>query len=140
MKLLSIVPFLLITTIAHAQSVDIELLQQVVCDWETRGVKDPDESISSAGAVGACQIKEGTARAVGYRGKISTLLTDGWVNRRVALEILSDCHQRGRRGVYELAYCYHGGPRAKISLAKHRVYAKTIMILYAERVRDRQWR
>lgn len=98
----------LTTTIANASPPpDLLLLRNVVCSYETRGEKDPDDAVGSSGELGACQILPGTARQVGYKGKNRDLF-DHQVNEYWALVKLAAC-ARKYVTVRGLAWCYHRG-------------------------------
>lgn len=117
---------------AQAESpTDLELLATVICRWETRGLSEADrnDAIGTSGEVGACQIKPGTARQIGYRGKNVRLFLPG-INRAWALEYLRFCKSRLRtQSVFRLAHCYNAGPRARRYIARE--YAKQIASDYA---------
>ena len=104
-----------------------------ICRFETQNT-DPTQAVSTAGALGFCQIKPDSAKAAGFVGKNSDLLTLPHVSVMVADEIVERC--RGRywsvdllkwSPAYRTAYCYYAGPRGKFNrLRRGRDYAKEI--------------
>lgn len=97
--------------------VDMELFLEVVGDLESGSVKHRCFAVSHQGAVGKYQILPSTAELYGY--DLDDLghepLFDCDINRLWAMEILTDCYRR-KRSVYLAAYCYHGGPWARVRI------------------------
>ncbi len=127
-----------------AHKVDLLLLRTVICDYETRGlgVYRDTAHIGDHGEVGRCQVRASTARTLGHDGQDAMLIFP-LINLYWASKVLDDCYRVGRRGAYEIAYCYIGGPGSRPYVngptSKLRRYAKIIAVEYAEKVRQRQW-
>ena len=120
-------------------------LTPIICKFETRAERDPDDAVSRAHhpALGRCQVKPDTARAVGYRGTNALLMTDSTTNRRIADRIIWRCSKRYRAArvgprwtaAYLTAYCYHAGFRGVLNAKRRsRDYARNIALRVALRV------
>ena len=105
---------LLFSAQAPAHSLDGRLLLNVICEYESRGSKNPEEEISHAGAVGFCQVRVTTARWLGYRGRFSVLLGDREVNMFWAWKMVLKCLRRWHSTPYRIAFCYHAGVGARV--------------------------
>lgn len=103
---------------AAAHSVNAWVLLTAICEWESRGSRDPEDEISSAGAVGYCQIRVTTARWLGFRGKNWKLLIDRDVNIFWASKFLNKCLTRWHNTPYRIAFCYHGGLDRKVPASR----------------------
>ncbi len=88
--------------------VEIPLLQELICKFETSGgIKR-----GADGEIGYCQIKLGTARMLYPKHpawRLEAALNNIEGNARIAQMVLRNCQQRGWKGVYGLAYCYNAG-------------------------------
>lgn len=102
---------LLIGLVTLTTPVDLTVLRDTICEWETRGEKYPNDAVGADGELGQCQIKVDTARWAGYRGSNRGLLQPGGeVNRAVALAIITKCaNQLETNDPHRIAYCYNGG-------------------------------
>ncbi len=123
------------TTIA-AEPLDLLRLRDVICKWESQAEPDPDDAVGHHdGSIGRCQIKPGTARLAGYRGKNAALLGPGSaeLNRSVALSILALCWLKHPTwGVRGMAYCYNAGPyKPLLQKGRHWAYAQARAVEYA---------
>ena len=115
---------------AHPPPVDLALLRDVICAYETRGERRPEWAVGRAGELGVCQMRLGTARQIGYAGT-PALLFDADVSRALAYTKLVMCARRYGT-VRGLAWCWNRGLRAG-RLRREDPYAAAIEALYRER-------
>ena len=93
-----------------AQAHDLDLLTEVICSYETRGESEPDAARGASDEVGACQVRPGTARLMGFHGS-DNLLANPRINRVIAKRYLHYCSRVLRtESITRLAHCYNGGP------------------------------
>ena len=129
MRWLIIALFLALPAMAHGQ--DIQLLQRIICEYETRGILHKDQATGRDGEIGYCQIKLGTARMFFPRITIAKLRIRS-VNITVAQTILLDCKLRHWRGVYGLSYCYTAGRQSgRLRNLEAHVYGRRMETRYA---------
>ena len=98
---------------------DIHLLRDVICAYETRGEANPNTAVSYANAVGPCQILPIRAEEIGC---MWWRLNLAWYSQLCALLILEDCQLRFGNRLWNLARCYNPS----------RSYIKTIAVKYAQ--------
>ena len=112
--------------------VNLLVLRDTICDYETRGERFPDEAIGASGELGRCQIKIGTARQVGFVGH-PALLFLGDVSRHVAYAKLVACNRKYVT-VKGLAWCWNRGLRAgRVDWTDG--YVVAVSALYKERMK-----
>lgn len=96
---------------ARANEIDLSLLRDTICDFETRGVRDRDlGEPGPAGEIGRCQVRVSTARQLGFKGHWTLLLLPGF-SEAWAMQKLRHCN---RRTIFALAFCYNAGRNARI--------------------------
>ena len=86
---------------------DLGVLRDAICQWETRGERHPDHYVGDAGEVGYCAVRMQTAEFLGFKGDGLDLMNRS-TNMRYALKWLKYCYRKGRRTVPLLAACYNG--------------------------------
>ena len=109
-----------------------------LCDKETRVIGGKAATAAErrayngpAGEVGECAIRLSTARMLGFKGSRTELRK---YNRYWASEVIRDCWEKYRRTVYKMAFCYNGGPRARVSRGhESHVYALEVQTMYRAR-------
>jgi len=113
--------------------VELHLLREAACHWETRGEAEPGEAIGPGQEIGRCQIKPGSARAALAEPPLVELLVRLVVRPEpIADAILRDCEARGKARAFDLADCYHRGPSARgAPTGRDREYAKQLAADYA---------
>ncbi len=146
---LSFILSAVITNPTHTKSgadIDYYLLRDVICKYETQGIKYPDNAVSKTrfrstdrkivgGAWGRCQIMLESAYTVGYSKRRSPGdLFKRIVNKEFALKILHHCERRliARNinpTVMGLTHCYGTGFIARNPRSN---YAKQVTLLYAD--------
>ena len=115
-----------------ASAVDLSVLRDTICEYETRGERIPDEAVGASGELGRCQIKIGTARQVGFQ-QHPALLFIADVNRTVALTKLIMCNRKYVT-VKGLAWCWNRGLRAgRVDWTD--AYVIAVAALYQERMK-----
>ena len=139
MRYLLLSLFLLLPGLTWApQTTDLVLLRSVLCHWETRGERNPQEAIGLGQEIGRCQIKPSSARMAMPDVPLAELLVRLVVRPEpIAEAILTECQLR-RIGAFALADCYHRGPYASgVPTGRDREYAKQAASDYAEAYRKR---
>ena len=109
---------------APADEIDMPLLRDTICEFETRGLEDRDFSEPGPfGEIGRCQVRISTARELGFTGNWTLLMIPHY-NEVWAKAKLDKCAKRiwrfdddegTRTEVFGLAFAYNAGCRAKIS-------------------------
>ena len=141
------------TTESHTRN-DLKLLRDIICAWETRGQKYPNNAISRrfvresdkkivGGAWGICQVTYDTALLVGFtlaRSPGDLFLEE--VNKKFSLKIIKRCRRLLTLNsifptVQRIAHCYGTG---FITAYPKSMYAKNIAIKYAIAILERQSR
>ncbi len=103
---------------ARSHSLDASLLLDTICKYESRSSNDPEDEISKRGAVGYCQVRIGTARFFGYKGKNSDLMGNRELNKKYGMKLILMCLRRWHSTPYRIAFCYHAGPYARVPRSK----------------------
>ena len=107
---LSLLTLCAILSTAQAQfPTRLSALRDLICFYETRGHPNPVDAIGTAGELGLCQIKSGTAHQVGYRGTNRALLI-AHTSKATALKIIRRCAtSRGPEQIRRIIWCYRNG-------------------------------
>jgi len=123
--------------IAHGAELNLPLVRDLVCHWETRNIHESkkDSYVGDDEELGRCQILPSTAKDMGIAFH---LLGRRDVSEAAALLYLEHCaHVMRRTDVATLGRCYNGGPRSISRRAYW--YGKTLAAAYAERTRADRW-
>ena len=110
------------------------LLTKVICKYETRAEKNPNDSFGHTyGEIGRCQVWLATARRVSkFLGTNQELINDifarpEWYGKKV----IEECYRYGWRNPQDAAMCYHRGPGFNKKDLKTRLYGKNITQRFA---------